>query len=403
MAVTFLLDGRHLRADYPGIAQALFSLARAIGQAAGGDRVAVLHDPATTHPDYDLGELAAAGVELIPCAIPPRSVHEQVALPRLVASQGADLFHSLYPVTGYRLPCALAVTIHDLIPLHHPEVLPSPLKRLAWRLATWLAIRAADLVLTCSESSRRDLELVYGVAPGRLRVTPYAADPSYRPASSEAVAAVRARHRLTGPLALVVGSNKPHKNLERLVLAWREVEAVADLDDWTLVVAGPADPKFGGERRVAAALGLRRVRFLDEVPRTDLVGLYGAADLVVLPSLWEGFGLPLVEAMACARPVACSDRSSLPEVAGGAARLFDPSRVDDVAGVLLDLLRRPDERRRLAELGLARSRAFTWEATAAATLAAYRDTVALRRPGDGRRARRVARTAAGGRGSDRSW
>jgi alpha-1,3-rhamnosyl/mannosyltransferase len=179
---------------------------------------------------------------------------------------------------------------------------------------------------------------------------------------------VRDSHGLPERYILYLGSNKPHKNLVRLVEAW----AVLQPQPLPLVVAGFWDARYPGPRQHAEELGIEEVIWLGPVPEQDLPALYTGATLFVFPSLYEGFGLPVLEAMACGTPVACSDSSSLPEVAGDAAILFDSTDVGDMAEAIGLLLGNPDLRQRLAKAGLQRAKRFSWQRTAKETLEVYR-------------------------------
>jgi alpha-1,3-rhamnosyl/mannosyltransferase len=184
---------------------------------------------------------------------------------------------------------------------------------------------------------------------------------------------VGARYGLPPNYVLYLGANKPHKNLERLVLAWEQVLAAQDgTPPPPLVLAGHHDPRYPEARRLVTQRGLgQHVRFVPDVAEADVPALYSGAQLFVFPSFYEGFGLPPLEAMACGTPVLCSAASSLPEVVGEAALLFDPSSVPDLTAGLLRLLRDADLRARLAAAGRQQSRLFAWERTAHETLAVY--------------------------------
>src|SRR5207245_2603641 len=181
---------------------------------------------------------------------------------------------------------------------------------------------------------------------------------------------VRRRHGLPPAFVLTVGSVEPRKNLPRLLEAIHRLRARAETADVVLVHAGPEGWLADGVQPVIRALGLSDVvRFLGHVPRHDLVALYGVARLCAYPSLYEGFGLPVAEAMACGCPVVTSNVSALPEVAGGAAVLVDPGSVEEIAAGIAALWTDENRRRTLAARGLARARSFTWERTARATAA----------------------------------
>jgi glycosyltransferase involved in cell wall biosynthesis len=222
-------------------------------------------------------------------------------------------------------------------------------------------------VISVSESTRRDLSVRFGIPGSRIRVVPHAADDRVAPAPVEAVAALRVRHGLAAPYLLYVGSNKPHKNLVRLVSAFATI--APSRSDLVLVIAGVWDSRYPEARTEAAARGLgERVRFLGPVSDDDLPPLLTGALGFAFPSLYEGFGRPVLEAMSCGTPVLASATSSLPEVVGDAGLLVDPTQVEAIAQGLARLCDDADLRSDLARRGRVRALGFTWEHAARAHL-----------------------------------
>jgi alpha-1,3-rhamnosyl/mannosyltransferase len=257
------------------------------------------------------------------------------------------------------LPGAPTVlTCYDVIPLVFPNYF-SALQRILYRSTNRLALRAARRVLVISEATRRDLQKYFGVAPAKMVVTPLAADPAFAPASAEQVAAVRAKFSLPAEYVLYLGSNKPHKNLATLL---RAVEKITT----PLVVAGAYDVRYP----IAPHNG--KTILLRDVSEADLPALYSGATVFVFPSLYEGFGLPPLEAMACGAPVICSNTSSLPEVVGDAALLVNPHAANEIADAIERVLTNPALRDELRAKGLAHAQKFSWERTARETLAIYK-------------------------------
>ena len=294
---------------------------------------------------------------------------EQFLLPRLAARAGVDLVHSLASTAPARGGFRRVVTVHDLIYLFHPEA-HFGLRRFGMRFLVPLGARRSDRVIVDAASTRDDLVQWLRLPAERIDVVPlgFGTTEQVEPMPE---AEVRARHGLgDGPVVLSVSAKRPHKNLARLL------EALAVLPEErrpVLVIPGYPTPHEDELRARARALGIEdRVRFLAWVASAELEGLYQAADCFVFPSLYEGFGLPVLEAMSRGLPVACSARSSLPEVAGDAALLFDPEDPRAIAAAIERLLTDATERERLRAAGLERARGFTWEATARATLASYR-------------------------------
>jgi alpha-1,3-rhamnosyl/mannosyltransferase len=184
---------------------------------------------------------------------------------------------------------------------------------------------------------------------------------------------VRRKHKLAEHYVLHVGINKSHKNLRKLLQAWRQVvNSEPTLRSFQLALAGPRDPRYPEPVRLAEQLEIREtVHSLGLAPEPDLPAIYSGATLFVLPSLYEGFGLPALEAMACGTPVLCSNSSSLPEVTGNAAVLFDPTSVDAIAAALQRGLTSPGLQADLRERGLEQAARFSWSQTARATRELY--------------------------------
>jgi glycosyltransferase involved in cell wall biosynthesis len=288
--------------------------------------------------------LLPRGVEELVLATPVQELRMAWTLPRLLRRAGAALAHTQYALP-LRPPCPVVVTIHDLSFERDPGSM-SRKDRLVFRAVVPRAARHAASVLTVSERSRRDLEELYGLPPGRVVVTPNGVDPAFRPDGARATAS-------RAPYALSVGAVQPRKGQ----LAALAAATAAGLE---LVVAGPEK-----DAALARELRARGARLEGYVEQERLAALYRGAACLVQSSSHEGFGLPVVEAMASGCPVVAVPEPALLEVAGDAAVVVP-------AGRLADGIRRAlAERERLAAAGLERARAFTWRATAERTLAVY--------------------------------
>ena len=353
------LDCRVATPHFPGIGRYVANLAAALPPLLGpGERLIALRNP---------GQPALAS-RVLDVAASPFSFSQQWQVPHSLAG-AAGVYHSAYYVMPYRTPLPAILTVYDLIPLAGPRP-----PRILFAALLRLALASSRAVIAISEATRRELTARRRIAPGRVRVIPLAAGREFSPRPEPEFARVRARYGLPERYALYVGINKPHKNLPRLVEAWgKALPTAASRQANALVIAGPWDPRYPEAKRAASRLDLvETVRFLGHVQEGELPALYSGAAMVVCPSLAEGFGLPVLEAMSCGAPVACSDRASLPEVAGGAALLFDPLSTSAIAAAMSELLERPALAKDLAARGFERSRSFTWEKTAAATLEVYR-------------------------------
>jgi glycosyltransferase involved in cell wall biosynthesis len=273
--------------------------------------------------------------------------------------------HLLLPLRS--VPTVL--TVHDLIFRHLPEH-HKPLNRWYLNWALPLYCRRATHIIAISECTRRDLIAAYGVAPEKTSVIHEAADPRFTPQTVDHVAAVRRRYGLPERYLLFVGTIEPRKNLTRLLHAFEALRTDALTD--ALVVAGKRGWLYGDFFAELEASPVREEVFLPGyVPDEDLPALYAGAQALVWPSLYEGFGLPVLEAMACGTPVACSGTSSLPEVGGEAALYFDPASTEHVTETLRRLLGDPDLRAELVGRGFEQAARFSWDRVAAETEAVY--------------------------------
>jgi glycosyltransferase involved in cell wall biosynthesis len=290
-----------------------------------------------------------------------------------------DLFHA----TDHLLPplrqTPTVFTVHDLAFLTQPEThLRSNRTYLGWMMPRF--VRAATRVIADSEATRRDVLRYYGIAPDRIRTVHLGVEPSFTPVEpARAREVVRMRQRLVEPYILFVGTLEPRKNLQGLLAAYRRL--LQDrADSPRLAIAGAPGWMYEDVFRLVRTWGLTdRVSFLGHVPDADLPVLYSAAAAFAYPSLYEGFGLPPLEALACGAPVVCSNRPALPEVVGDAALLVDPTNPNALASALGRLLDDATLRAELRARGLARAARFTWTRTAAETLRVYEEALTAAR------------------------
>jgi glycosyltransferase involved in cell wall biosynthesis len=261
------------------------------------------------------------------------------------------------------------LTVHDLIFKHLPEH-HKLLNRVYLNLTLPLYCRRATCIIAISECTRRDVMAAYDLPPEKVMVIHEAADPRFRAQTPERVAAVRERYGLPERYILFVGTIEPRKNLARLLHAFEALHA-DDLCD-ALVIVGQRGWLYGDFFAELESSPLREKVFLPGyVPDEALPAVYAGARALAFPSLYEGFGLPVLEAMACGTPVACSSTSALPEVAGDAALYFDPTSQGSIVEALSQLLRDPDLRGELVRRGLERATQFSWDRVATETEAVY--------------------------------
>jgi len=283
----------------------------------------------------------------------------------------------------YTIPLALTsvarvVTLHDLIFFLYPQYHSLPKLLFFRRMIRW-ASRAADHVITDSDATRADAIRLLRLPPERMTTVPLAADERFRPIDrGEALAAISRRHSIEGPFLLTVCTLEPRKNLVGAIRALRIVRQRGR--DVRLVIAGARGWRVAPVFEEVSRQGLEgQVRFLGHVPDDDLALLYSACEVFLYPSMYEGFGLPPLEAMACGSAVVVSDRSSMPEVVGDAGLLCDPANPEDIAAKALVVLEDAESATTYRERALARSSQFSWGKTARLTHEIYQRVLAHRR------------------------
>jgi glycosyltransferase involved in cell wall biosynthesis len=299
-----------------------------------------------------------------------RLIWEQTGFPRLVARSSLDLLHSLHYTRPMRLPCTSVVTFHDMTFFLFPH-LHTPSKRLYFPQAIRLSARKANALIAVSESTRQDAIRLLGIPPARIHTVPLGVSPAFHPVrEASLLEAVRQRYSLPEHFILYVGLVEPRKNLPMLLRAYQRLP---DNSAPALVIVG----RFGwGVEQVfklVESLAIRdKVHFSGYIPAEDLPIVYNLADVFVYPSLYEGFGLPPLEAMACGTPVITTSVSSLPEHVGEAGILVPPQDEEALFQALVKILQDPDLRGELSRKGPERAAQYSWNRTAQETLDVYR-------------------------------
>lgn len=292
----------------------------------------------------------------------------------------ADVVHVQY-TAPLRCPVPVVVTVHDVSFLEHPEFF-SAFRHHQLKLTVERTVHQAERVLTCSEFSRSAIAKAYGMDPRKIVVVPNAADPAFRPLDrQQAAKVVKEAFGIDAPFLFCLGNLQRRKNQLGLIRAFE-----------TLMTANPEFPHhlvFSGKQTPQSAeilAAARRSPHRDRIHFTGFVEdalrpwLYNACDVFVFPSYYEGFGIPLLEAMACGRPVACSKLTALPEVAGSSAIYFDPSSVTSMAQAISDILHNLDLCARLERSAIERAREFQWRRSAEIVLNAYREAAGISIP-----------------------
>ena len=364
------IDAHHVNGKPQGSRTYLVQLLRALARAVDDEELeAYSFDPEET--DRVIG---AANVRHR--RIFPESAKLRLSLvsPLLQLRDRLDLFHSQY--IAPLLPMTRSVvSIHDILFETHPELFVGAFSTTSVRMIRRSARKAA-LIITGSEYSRTAIVERYRLDLDRVLTIPDGVDLShFTPIESEeTLAAVRDRYQLDAPFVLTVGRLEPRKNLIRLMEAFDQVRLATD-SGISLVLAGARDFRHEEIFQPMAKYPDRQVRWLGPVPDEDLPVLYNLATCLAYPSLVEGFGMPVVEAMACGTPVLCSSAGSLAEVAGEAALRVDPEDVSSIVEGLERILTDRELQEGLVDRGLSRAKAFDWDRAAEQTLAAYHSCV----------------------------
>lgn len=294
-------------------------------------------------------------------------------IPRRIRQDRPDLLHVQYtgPLT---CPVPLVVSVHDVSFLEHPQYF-TRFRALQLRVTVRRTVHAAARVLTPSEFSRRAILRHYPLDERKVVVVPNAVSSAFRPIDRRlAAAAVQRKFNIPGPFVLTVGDLQPRKNHLGLLRAFENVMRAHPHLPHRLVFVGK-ETWYSKDlhRAVKRTTMAERVHFAGFVDDADLVQFYGACDLFVFPSFYEGFGLPILEAMASGRAVACSSATAMPEVADAACILFDPGDTSEMARAIADVLLDAELRARLERLGTQRATLFSWERAARLTLDVYHE------------------------------
>lgn len=322
-------------------------------------------------------DIDAASASVVPARFATRAVSANafirlgLDLPARLREDRPDLLHVQY-TAPLRCSVPLVVSVHDISYIDHPEYFTLA-RASQLRLTVSRTLARAARVVTPSEFSRERILSAYQVDPARVSMVPNAVSSMFRPVSrSHAASAVLRRFGISEPFVLTVGDLQPRKNHPGLIRAFEHVVTAHPKLRQQLVIVGKDtwfSPRVHAKARSSSVSD--RIRFTGWVSDEDLVQLYSAADTMIFPSFYEGFGLPILEAMACGCAVACSNTSAMPEVADSAALLFDPHDDGQMIRALQDLLLDPGLRARMQRLGQARASLFTWERTARETLDIY--------------------------------
>ncbi len=346
-------------ADWSGVGRYSTGLVRALAASGEVELVQAVR-PDVSPPVPDAETLTVAGS--------PFGLASARALASAARAARPDVTHCLHFPTPMPAPHPLVVTLHDLTPIVMPEVMPSALRRAVYRWWNRRAAGVADRVVVPSEHTAGDVRRLFPRSAASLRLVPEAADDFAAGPVGELPAVARER-----PYVLSMANTKANKDLPTLLRAFARVSR--GRPELALLLVGRDAPGYTASV-LAGDPSAARVRFTEPVPDDELRALYSHAEAFVFPSRYEGFGLPVLEAMALGAPVVLSDASSLPEVAGDAALTFPAGDPAALAAALDAVLGDPGERDRLREAGRERAASFSWEETARRTIAVYRELLA---------------------------
>ena len=305
-----------------------------------------------------------------------RAASLSLSLPWLLARHGVRVYHATF-VPALFSPARMVFTMHDASPFTHPQFYPDQIRR---RLVPLIkrGLKTAKLILCISEHCRQTTRELFHLPEEKLQVVHHGISASFHPVdASWARATVDQRFNIHWPYVLYVGKLEARKNIRRLLQAFQQFRRETG-SEMKLVLAGRRFWDLEDFDQTIAGLGLApHVIELGYVRQADLLALYGAASLFVFPSLWEGFGFPVLEAMKCGTPVVTSDISCLPEIAGGAAELVNPTDVEQIARAMASVTSNPAARSEMIRKGLAQAARFTWEASAMKTVELYQHAAVL--------------------------
>lgn len=362
------LDTVAMKADLYGVGNYIRNLVCGLLAAESEDRYILITSESGIHHLLPLAN--AVSLESCPTSRPLRICWEQAVLPRILKARKVELFHGLASVLPLRRCCRRVVTVHDLTTVLMPDC-HTVTRRSYLRWMIPKACDRADGIIAVSESTRDDLVTHLRISPQKIFVVHLGVAEAFRPVSDMAqLLKVRRKYGLPEKFILYVGTLEPRKNVKTLVTAYEQAGDV--LREFSLVLAGSLG--WGYQpllRQISSSPVGDRIILPGYIAAEDLPAIFSAASVFVYPSLYEGFGLPILEAMACGTPVITSNVSSMPEVAGDAALLFDPGSPTDLLVAIRKVLAEVEVRNSLAERGIARARFFTWEQTARKTRQVY--------------------------------
>ena len=365
------IDATALPPQPTGAGNYIINLIRSLNTLDSGDEFVVFVQQSRQHL-FDLPPSSRLHWQVVPDKHPARRlVWEQIIFPGLVGQANLDLLHSLHYTRPYRLPCPSVVTFHDMTFFLYPHM-HTLTKRVFFANTIRVSARRADALIADSESTRQDAIRLLGIPPGKISAIPLGVDEVFHPVHDvNLLADVRQRYNLPEQFILFVGVVEPRKNLSLLLKSYKTL--VSEDITHPLVIAGRFGWMYNDLLRQIDALGLKdKIQFTGYIPQTDLPIVYNLADVFVYPSIYEGFGLPPLEAMACGTPVITTAISSMPEHVGDAGILIPAEDEWALSRAIHTVLTDRRLREQLSLKGSKQAANFTWKRTARETLQVYR-------------------------------
>ncbi len=365
-----VLDGRPIQDHFPGIGRYVYELARVLPALAPQYRFTLLYQPTAPNHLFPLNALPADLIRQ-PVDASPFNLWQHWRVPAVLRQLRPDIYHATYYMMPFRPGVPTLLTVYDDIPGRFPHYFPT-WKHFFIEESKQIALRIAGHIVAISEQTRQDISRRYRIAAQRFTVIPLAADERFRPQPAAALITSRKKYALPDAYFLYIGSNKPHKNLLTLVQGLHRAKET-DPDVPPLVIAGPWDDRYNAVKQYIRGKRLQNnVIFLGMVPDDNLPALYAGATAFLFLSRYEGFGLPVLEAMACGTPVICARSASLPEVGGEAVLYVSPDSPQQLAREMGRVGRDEALQQTLSERGLARAALFSWTESAKQTITIYR-------------------------------
>lgn len=368
-------DARYINDRYHGIGRYAFRLLEMV-VAQGPEYDFILYRGRIRDTRFHWGDiLKKPNVSVSEGPRPIYWPHEQPLWLYYLKRDGIDLFHTPYFAVPLLTRIPVIMTVHDMIFEIYPQYMPLKWLKPYYKAMMNFGLNKAQYIITVSKNTAMELENYYKFSPEKLVVVKEGVERNFSPPEDQAhLEQIRHKYCLESPFILSVGARRPHKNFRRLVMAFANISKEYPHN---LVIVGPPDVRFKDEiNNTVEQTGLKKkVKQLEWVSEEDLPSLYSLADLVVLPSIHEGFGLPALEAMACGTPVIAADNSSFPEVIGSAGILVDPFNLEEIEDSIRLLIEDEEKRIYFSKAGLSRSAEFSWDLPAQRILGIYREIV----------------------------